>query len=608
MSQDNLPELAKLVRYFILKATTEAESGHPTSSLSATDLMTALYFKYLRYDAAHHQAPNNDRVIFSKGHAAPLFYALCTAAGWINEAELLTLRKMGSPLQGHPTPLFPLSEAATGSLGQGLSIGLGMALQARRTGMNCRTYVLMGDGEMAEGQVWEAIQIAAHERLNNLIGIIDVNRLGQSQETMYGHNVEAYATRVRGFGWETIVIDGHSLPEIERAFAAALKIADRPVMLVAKTFKGKGISFLENKDGWHGKALSRADLAKALQELGPVDAQATGVVALPEPQQPKAVNLQPLPAPRYELGSVVATRKAYGEVLASLVSRYPEIIALDAEVKNSTFAEFVAKNYPDNYAEMFIAEQNMVGVAVGLARRGRVPFISSFAAFLTRAFDQFRMAAVSQANIRCAGSHVGVSIGEDGPSQMGLEDIAMFRAIHGSTVLYPADAVATAALVETMVHTSGVVYLRTSRPATPVIYGAGEKFPIGGSKVVRSSAQDKLTLVAAGVTLYEALKAHDILQKDGIVVRVIDAYSVKPIDESTLKKAATETQALIVVEDHWFEGGLGDAVLNALATHKTAPVYKMAVTTMSSSGKPEELMEAAGITAAAIVKKVKGIL
>ena len=609
MSNNDLTQLARLVRYFILRATTEAGSGHPTSSLSATDVMTTLYFKYLHFDGKDPKNPNNDRVIFSKGHAAPLLYALCTAAGWMSEAELMTLRKLGSPIQGHPTPLFPYAEAATGSLGQGLSVGLGMALQAKRTGLDYRTYVLLGDGEMAEGQVWEALQIAAHEKLNNLVGIIDVNRLGQSQETMYGHDIEAYATRVRAFGWHVLTIDGHSLPEIDRAFAAALEVKDRPVMIVAKTLKGAGISFLANKENWHGKALSKPDLEKALAELGAVDAKRRGEVArVVSPTRATPLDNGKIDAPVYQLGQAVATRKAYGEVLAGLIPKYPEIFVLDAEVKNSTFAEIAAQKFPDQYAEMFIAEQNMVGVAVGLAQRGRVPFLSSFAAFLTRAFDQFRMAAVTGANLKVVGSHVGVSIGEDGPSQMGLEDIAMFRAIHGSTGLYPADAVATAALTEEMARTKGIFYLRTSRPATPVIYPAGEKFPIGGSKVVKSSPKDQVTVVAAGVTLYEALKAYEQLQKDGISIRVIDAYSVKPIDAVTLKKAAQETRALVVVEDHWFEGGLGDAVLNALAEQKSVPIYKLAVTQMSSSGKPEELVEAAGISAGAIIKKVKSLL
>ena len=605
---NSLEELARLVRHFILTSTTEAGSGHPTSSLSATDLMSALYFKYLRFDGKDPKKANNDRVIFSKGHAAPLFYALCRVAGWIDDKEIMTLRKKGSRLQGHPTPAFPYSEAATGSLGQGLSVGVGMALDAARSGLNYRTYVLMGDGEMAEGQVWEAIQIAAYYKLNRLIGIIDVNRLGQSQETMYGHDAKAYADRVQGFGWHVILIDGHSLGEITKAFDEALSVQDRPVMIVAKTLKGSGISFLADKDGWHGKALPPADFERALKELGAVHTSKIGEVQKPEHVSRKETAPSPLALPTYQLGDLVATRKAYGEVLASCVSRTPQIFVLDAETKNSTFAEIAAKKFPENFAEMFIAEQNMVGVAVGLAQRGRIPFLSSFAAFLTRCFDQIRMAAVTGANIKCVGSHVGVSIGEDGPSQMGLEDIAMFRSIHGSIILYPSDAVSTLHLVESMIQTPGIIYLRTSRPATPVLYDAQEKFPIGGSKVLRSSSKDQVTLVAAGITLHESLSAYESLQKEGVSVRVIDAYSVKPIDAATLQKAAQETKALLVVEDHWFEGGLGDAVLNVFAEKKSVPIYKLAVHEMPGSAKPEELVEMAGISASGIARKVREIL
>jgi transketolase len=406
------------------------------------------------------------------------------------------------------------------------------------------------------------------------------------------------------------VIDGHRLEEIENGFDRALtvSVSGRPVMIVAKTLKGKGVSFLENKEGWHGKAVPRADLDKALKELGPVDLSWRGTVKAPESKKIIKKDLPPMEAIHYKLGASVATRKAYGEVLATLIPKYPEIFVLDAEVKNSTFAEIAAQKFPDHYGEMFIAEQNMVGVAVGLARRGRIPFLSTFAAFLTRAFDQIRMAAVSGVSLRCVGSHVGVSIGEDGPSQMGLEDISMFRSIHGSAVFYPSDAVATKGLVEQMIQTQGISYLRTSRPALPVIYAEGEKFPAGGSKVVRMSLQDQVTVIGAGVTLFEALKAHEALQKEGIAIRVIDLYSIKPIDGKTLQKAASETKALIVVEDHWFEGGLGDAVLNVFAEKHPVPVYKMAVTKMPGSGKPEELIDEAGISSYSIVEKVKSLL
>jgi transketolase len=536
---------------------------------------------------------------------------LCTAAGWLEEngeKGLMSLRKLGSPIQGHPTPIFPYAEAATGSLGQGLSVGIGMALEAKRSGLDYKTYVLMGDGEMAEGQVWEALQCASYQRLNNLIGFVDVNRLGQSQETIYGHDVEAYASRIRSFGWNVISIDGHDIPQIDKALVAA-QTANFPTMIVAKTLKGKGVSFIENKDNWHGKALSKNDLEKALQELGPVDKSIRPDVKTPEPRQPRDLKPEvPAAIPVYKLGDKIATRKAYGEVIASLIPTHPEIFVLDAETKNSTFAEIAAQKYPAHFAEMFIAEQNMVGVAVGLARRGRSPFLSSFAAFLTRTFDQVRMAAVSQANIRCVGSHVGVSIGEDGPSQMGLEDIAMFRSIHGSTVLYPADAVATQALVSEMLKLQGVSYLRTSRPALPVIYSSDEKFPVGGSKTVKSSSKDQVTVVAAGVTLFEALQAYETLKKDGVEIRVIDCYSVKPIDRAVLEKSSRETKAIVVVEDHWSEGGIGDAVLDALAECPRVPVYKMTPREMPGSGKPEELVDAAGISARHIVAKITALL
>jgi len=604
-----IPELAKLVRYYILTSTTQAGSGHPSSSMSAADLMTALFFKYLRFDCADPAHPNNDRVIFSKGHAAPLLYALYAAAGEIDQDELSSLRRLGSPLQGHPTPQFRYAEAATGSLGQGLSIGVGMAINGKYLDrLPYRVFVLLGDGEMAEGSVWEAVQLASHYKLDNLIGVLDVNRLGQSQETMFGHDTEAYARRIASFGWEVVTIDGHSFPEIIQAYDKLLKDGDRPKMIVAKTLKGKGVSFLEDKAGWHGKALSKEDLERALKEIGKVDLELEGEIQKPEDRRPKPVLPKDAPPPSYKKGESVATRKAYGTALARLVDKYPQLVSLDGDVKNSTFAEILAQKKPDHFFEMFIAEQNMVGVGVGLAQRGKVPFVSSFAAFLTRAYDQIRMAAVTGANLKCVGSHVGVSIGEDGPSQMGLEDLAMFRALHGSTVLYPSDAVSTEYLVEEAIRTPGIVYLRTSRPATPVLYDVGEKFPAGGSKVLKSSAQDRVTVIGAGVTLHEALKAYESLQKEGISIRVIDAYSVKPIDAVTLAKAAKETKGLVVVEDHWSEGGIGDAVLNVFAEAEHVPIRKLAVREMPGSGKPEELLDAAGISANAIVREVKKIL
>ncbi len=606
----DLKALAKIVRHHILTSTSAAGSGHPSSSLSATDLMTVLFFKYLQADIDDPKHSNNDRVIFSKGHAAPLLYALYAAGGAIRPEELKGLRRLGNVLQGHPTPQFRYAEAATGSLGQGLSIGVGMALNAKYLDrLSYRTFVLLGDGEMAEGSVWEAVEIAAHYKLDNLIAIIDVNRLGQSQETMHGHDSAAFLWRLSSFGWQVVSIDGHSYEEIEKAYEELLNKKDgRPKAIVAKTMKGKGISFIENKDGWHGKALSAADLEKALKELGEVNLSLKGEIRKPENQKPESVKSQDVPPPAYKKGDLIATRKAYGNALARLVDKYSALVALDGDTKNSTFAEVLAQKRPDRFFEMFIAEQNMVGVGVGLAQRGKIPFVSTFAAFLTRAFDQIRMGAVTGASVKFVGSHVGVSIGEDGPSQMGLEDLSMFRSIHGSTVVYPSDAVATEYLVEEAIRRPGIFYIRTSRPATPVIYDVGEKFPIGGSKTVRSSKEDRVTVVAAGVTLFETLKAYDQLEKEGIRIRVIDAYSVKPIDEKTIQKAASETKAIIVVEDHWWDGGLGDAVLNALAQRPSVPVIKMAVTKMPGSGSPEELVDQAGISARAIVAKVKEVM
>ncbi len=604
-------KLAARVRHHILTSTSAAGSGHPTSSMSAADVMTVLYFKYLKMIGDQPENPNNDRVIFSKGHAAPLLYSLYATAGLVTVDEIHSLRKHGSPFQGHPTPALPFVEAATGSLGQGLSIGLGQAINAKFLDkVPCQTYVLLGDGEMAEGSVWEAIQLAAHYKLANLTGIIDVNRYGQSQETMYGSDGDAYAKRVAAFGWHTEVFDGHDIKAIDQALANAAKVTDRPKMLVAITDKGHGVSFLSAKAGWHGKALDDAKLQEALAELGDVDLETNGQIEKPAQNQVASKAGDPSAAlPTYELGEKLATRKAYGLALAQLVKQNPNIVALDGDTKNSTFAEDVTKTSPDNFFEMFIAEQNMAGVAVGLARRGKIPFASSFAAFWSRAYDQWRMAAVSQANVKIAGSHVGVSIGEDGPSQMGLEDISMFRAIYGSTVVYPSDPNSATKLVAAAVDRPGVVYIRTSRPATPAIYDAQEEFPIGGSKTLRSSDADQITLVGAGVTLHECLAAATTLKAQGITARVIDCYSVKPIDAATLEKAAQETQAILVVEDHWVDGGIGDAVAAVIAaTSSATPVLKQAVDFLPGSGAPRELLDEAGLTAEKIVERVQSII
>lgn len=602
-----LEEIAKLVRYYILTSTTEAGSGHPTSSLSAVELTTALFFDgFFRFDADNPGNPNNDRLIFSKGHASPLLYALWAAAGAVSEQELMTLRKFGSRLEGHPTPAFPYSEAATGSLGQGLSIGAGMALNAKLDKLPYKTFVLLGDSEMAEGSVWEAIQLASHYKLDNLIGILDVNRLGQRGETMYGHDMQAYRKMVSAFDWHTISIDGHSFPEIADAYREALS-SGTPTMIIAKTLKGKGVSFAEDKDGWHGRALKKDELERALKELGDVDVSLREGIAGPEKLIPIRMDKKDAPELSYQPGSSVATRKAYGNALARIYPAFPDIVALDAEVSSSTYAEIFKAAHPDRFFEMFIAEQNMAGAALGLSRMGKIPFVSSFAAFLARAADQIRMSQYSQANIKFCGSHAGVSIGEDGASQMGLEDLAMFRSLLGSTVLYPSDAVSTERLVEEAARHDGLVYLRTTRKETPVIYGPEEKFPIGGSKTLRRSGRDRATIVAAGITLHEAIRAYEQLRNDGIPVRIIDLYCIKPPDVETLAMSARETGAIITVEDHYAEGGLGEAVMSSLGQYRT-PIYQLAVRKMPRSGKPDELLEYEDISAAAIVRKVKEIL
>jgi transketolase len=606
---DRLEQLARLVRYDILVSTTAAGSGHPTSSLSATDLMVGLMFGgAFRFDPARPGHPNNDRIIFSKGHASPLLYALWSAAGQVSPEELLTLRKFGSRLEGHPTPAFPLAEVATGSLGQGLGIGLGMALNAKYLDrLPYRTYVLLGDSEMSEGSQWEAIQIAAHYKLDNLVGIIDVNRLGQRGETMYGHDTEAYARRIAPFGWETIVIDGHDLGQILEAYRRAAAVTGRPAMIIARTIKGKGVSFAEDKNGWHGKALDSDQLAKALAELGPVDKSIRGTISPPEDLAPEAVAPGPVKDPDYPPDKPLATRKAYGRALSRIYPRYPAIVALDGEVKNSTYSKFFEEDHPDRFFEMYIAEQNMAACAAGLAVRGKIPFVSTFAAFLSRAFDQIRMDEYSRANVKFVGSHAGVSIGPDGPSQMGLEDMAMFRTLVDSVIFYPCDAVSTDRLVELAAAHRGIVYLRTTRMDTPVLYGPEETFTLGGSKVLRRSDGDRVTIVAAGVTVFEALAAFEALKKEKIPVRVIDLYSVKPLDRVTLIDCARQTKALITVEDHYPAGGLGEAVRAELGEWASS-VHSLAVRRTPRSGRPEELLDYEEISRAAIIKKVKEIL
>ena len=565
--------------------------------MSAADLMAVLADGYLRYDFSNPKSVANDRLVFSKGHASVLLYSIYRAAGVISEDEMLRYRTLASPLEGHPTPLLPWVDVATGSLGQGLPFGVGMALAAKYLErLDTRVWVLCGDSELAEGSIWEALEHASHFELDNLTAIFDVNRLGQRGETMVGWDLDRDVRRVEAFGWNAIPIDGHDVETIDEAFAAAVSTTGKPTVVIARTLKGKGVKAVENKNGFHGKPLEHPEAA--IEELGGVrDIHVD--VAKPTVTTADRPPSSPLELPRYEVGEEVATRKAYGDALAALGASRPDVVALDGEVSNSTFAEEFAKAFPDRYFEMYIAEQQMVAAAVGLQAVGWRPFASTFAAFLSRAYDFVRMAAVSRATMSLCGSHAGVSIGEDGPSQMGLEDIASLRAVHGSTVLHPCDANQTARLVAAMADTGGISYLRTLRPATRVLYGPDEEFEIGGSRVLRSSENDEVALVGAGITVHEALAAADALADDDISARVIDLYSIKPLDVATLRDAVEATHGrFVTVEDHWAEGGLGDAVLAALADEENPPrVVKLAVPEMPKSGKPDELLAAAGIDA-----------
>jgi transketolase len=592
-------ELAQQLRVDSVRAAVGTKSGHPTSSMSAADLMAVLMAKYLHYDFDAPENPANDHLIFSKGHASPLLYSMYRAAGAITVEELLSFRRFGSRLEGHPTPVLPWVDVATGSLGQGLPISVGVALTGRKLDrIPYRVWCLCGDSEMAEGSMWEAFEHAAFAGLDNLTAIIDVNRLGQRGETMHGWDLDSYAHRAKAFGWHAIEIDGHDLAAIDQAYEEATGTTDQPTVIVAKTIKGKGVPEVEDKPGWHGKALDDPD--HAIEELGGVRNIKVDVAKPEAVAQPHQFETGPLELPVYELGDEVATRKAYGEALAAVGSADGLVVALDGEVSNSTFAEIFAAAHPERYFEMYIAEQQMAAAAVGIQVRGWKPFASTFAAFWSRAYDFIRMAAISRANIRLCGSHAGVSIGEDGPSQMALEDLATFRAVHDSTVLYPSDGNSTAKLVAEMAEREGIVFLRTTRGATPVLYGADEEFPIGGSKVARDG--DDVTLVGAGITLHEALKAADTLADEGVSARVIDLYSVKPIDADTLRAAAEATSGIVTVEDHWPEGGIGEAVLSVFAEADERPrVVRLAVRDMPGSGKPDELIAAAGIDAEHIV-------
>lgn len=601
-----LADLSRLIRREILQCTTEAGSGHPTSSLSAVELMTSLFFGgYLRFNVDDPEHPNNDRVIFSKGHASPLLYSLWMAAGAVSRQHMLSYRTFGSDLEGHPTSRFRYAEAATGSLGQGLSIGVGMALNAQRLDrLPYRTFVLLGDSEMAEGSQWEALEIAAHYRLDKLIGILDVNRLGQRGPTMYGDDLAAYQRRIAAFGWRTVLVeDGHDLEEIRTAYDQLDEAPGTPTMIIARTVKGKGVSLVEGKEGWHGKTLNQEQLEKALAELGEADESLRGEIALPAnlaPTQPNAVRAESY---RLENGSKKATRTAFGDALKRLAPQFPEVVVLDGEVCNSTRTQAFGESFPERFLEMYVAEQNMAGAALGLALRGKRPIVSTFAAFLTRAMDQIRMSVHSAADVKFVGSHSGVEIGPDGPSQMGLEDIAMFRTLPDSVVLYPCDAPSTERLTEAMLEHRGIAYLRTTRGATPTIYDVEETFPIGGCKVLASSDHDAATIVAAGVTVHEAFEAQRRLRRNSIATRVIDLYSVKPLDEETLHAAAEVTEFVLTVEDHYPAGGLGEAVSSALGGLGT-PVYSLAAKRRPLSGDTREQLRYQGISADSIVEAV----
>ncbi|SOE08056.1 transketolase [Streptomyces sp. Ag109_G2-15] len=606
MNTAELAELGQQLRVDSVRAAAAAGSGHPTSSMSAADLMAVLLAHHLRYDFERPEHPANDRFVLSKGHASPLLYAAYKAAGVIEDGELLTFRKLGSRLEGHPTPRrLPWVETATGSLGQGLPVGVGIALTGKRLDrVGYRVWVLCGDSELAEGSVWEAAEHAAYEHLDNLTMIVDVNRLGQRGPTRHGHDLDAYARRFAAFGWHTMEIDGHDVDAVDRAYGDALARTGQPTVILARTLKGKGVASVEDREGLHGKPLPEPE--EAIAELGGPRDVRVRVGEPPAAAMLRSLTTEVVQLPHYDQGDEVATRDAFGKALAALGTARADVVALDGEVGDSTRTEVFAKEHPDRFFECYIAEQQLVASAVGIAARGWVPYAATFAAFFTRAHDFLRMASISGSGINLVGSHAGVAIGQDGPSQMGLEDLAMFRALYGSTVLYPCDANQTARLVAEMAALDGIRYLRTSRGATPVIYGPEEEFPIGGSKVLRSGDQDRLTVVAAGVTVHEALAAADRLAEEDIAVRVIDLYSVKPVDVATLRRAAEETGCLVTVEDHHEQGGLGDAVAEAFGDGRPAPrLVRLAVRTMPGSAAPDEQLHAAGIDALGIAATAK---
>ena len=601
-----LEAIAKRLRIHSIKMTTKAGSGHPTTCLSMADLTACLFFDEMKYNPKDSEDLANDELVLSKGHAAPILWAAYAEAGIIPGGNLMNLRKITSTLEGHPTPRMKWVKAATGSLGQGLSVGVGMALAMKLAKSPGRVYVLMGDGECAEGAVWEAANMGSLLRLGNLCAIMDINRLGQSEATMHGHDVQAYKRKFQAFGWETIPINGHRIPEILKAFKKARQNV-KPTIILAKTIKGKGISFIEDKNGWHGKPLKEEEMKRALEELGPI----TSIDARKYVRKPRKMkSLKPIKKYNFRkniYNDKTATRRAYGNALLNLAKVNEAVVALDGDVKNSTYAESFFEVFPKRAFQTYIAEQNMAGMGIGMSAKGFIPFIATFSAFLPRAHDQIRMAAYSFSNIKFCGSHSGVSIGADGPSQMGLEDLGMFRSVPGCAVLYPCDAYSTEACVESLAKYRGLSYIRTTRPATPLLYSREDKFPIGGSKIIKKSKNDKATVIAAGITVHEALKAYEVLRRENISIRIIDAYSVQPIDKDNItKEVAKAGRKAVVVEDHFQNGGLGDAVAQAL--NGKAEIVHLAINDMPRSGKPEELLDKYGIDAEHIKSAVKKLI
>lgn len=607
---DKIRDKARRLGILSMMATTAAGSGHPTSCLSAAELVAATFFHAMKFDPRKPNGSRSDRFVLSKGHAAPVLYAALAEAGVFPASRLMTLRQFSSELEGHPTPRIPGVDAATGSLGQGLSVGAGLAIGAKLDKLGTRVFVLLGDGELAEGNVWEAAEFAGHYALDNLIALADINALGQSDRTMYRHDMEIYRKKFEAQGWGTQVIDGHDVAAVIAALDRATSAKGHPQAIVARTIKGHGVSFLSDKDGWHGKPLSKQQLGKAVEELGgPVELPADPGRSYARAELPEPPAFPEPPVPSYKADAQVATREAYGNALKRIGAVNPHIVALDGDVKNSTFAEKFGDAFPERFFQAYIAEQNMIAAGVGLAARGKVPFLSSFACFLSRAYDQVRMASISRSPVKLCGSHCGVSIGEDGPSQMALEDIAAFRAVHGSVILYPSDAYSAERLTEQAARLPGITYIRTSRPKTGLLYSAGEKFPVPGFHVLRQSAKDAALVIGAGITVHEALKAYEQLKSENISVRVVDLYCVKPIEGLRLAEHLHAcNNFLITAEDHYPEGGLGEAVISALAEVEAAPARfkKLAVNGLPHSGKADELLDAFGISSRHIAEAVRG--